>query len=498
MTPDRAREILAAARGRRVVVVGDLMLDEYVWGDVGRVSPDAPVAVVDVRRRTRAPGGAANVALNLAAAQAEVVLAGIVGSDAAGDALRGALAERGLSDAAIATAAGRLTTTKTRVVARGQQLVRLDEEDRTALDVPLRERLVQAILPHLPGAAAVVVSDYAKGVVDREVVAAIGAATRRLSPPVPVIVDPKAKDLSLYRGCDALTPNRQEDEASSGVPVDSDADVAPAASRIHAATGARLVLVTRGDRGLSLWRAPGEVTHVATRAREVYDVTGAGDTVLAYFALALAASASPVEAATLANAAAGVAVSRVGTTAVAPEDVFRALDASGGTGKILDRRQAADVLGRERSRGRRVVFTNGCFDLLHAGHVSLLEQARAKGDLLVVAVNSDASVRRLKGPERPLVSEADRTHVLAALDAVGLVVVFEEDTPMALIEAFRPDVLVKGGDYTEDQIVGAELVRSYGGRVETIPLVAGRSTTALIDSIKNAERAPHVPEASRE
>jgi len=315
---------------------------------------------------------------------------------------------------------------------------------------------------------------------------------------VPVIVDPKANDLGVYRGCDAVTPNRQEAEAASGVPVDSDADVALAASRIHASCGATLVLVTRGDRGLSLWRAPGEVTHVPTRAREVYDVTGAGDTVLAYFALALAASAPPAEAAQLANAAAGVAVSRVGTTAVAPEDVFRALDVAGGTGKILDRRQAADVLGRERSRGRRVVFTNGCFDLLHAGHVALLEQARTKGDLLVVAVNSDASVRRLKGPERPLTTEADRTRVLAALDAVGIVVVFDEDTPMGLIEAFRPDVLVKGGDYTEDRIVGAELVRSYGGRVETIPLVAGRSTTALIDAIKNDEPAPRVPETSRE
>jgi D-beta-D-heptose 7-phosphate kinase/D-beta-D-heptose 1-phosphate adenosyltransferase len=474
------------------------MLDEYVWGDVGRVSPDAPVAVVDVRRRTRAPGGAANVALNLAAAGAEVLLAGIVGTDAAGEALRAALLERGLTDAAIADAPGRRTTTKTRVVARGQQLVRLDEEDRQPLDPALRARLLATVLPRLAGAGAVVVSDYAKGVVDREVVGAIGAASRRLSPAVPVIVDPKAKDLGVYRGCDALTPNRQEAEASSGVPVASDADVALAASRIHEASGATLVLVTRGDRGLSLWRAPGEVTHVPTRAREVYDVTGAGDTVLAYFALALSAGAAPDEAARLANAAAGVAVSRVGTTTVAPEDVFRALDAGSGSGKILDRRQARDVLGRERSRGRRIVFTNGCFDLLHAGHVALLEQARAKGDLLVVAVNSDASVRRLKGPERPLVSEADRTRVLAALDAVGLVVVFDEDTPLPLIEAFRPDVLVKGGDYTEDRIVGAELVRSYGGRVETIPLVSGRSTTALLDSIRNAERAPREPEASRE
>jgi len=272
------------------------------------------------------------------------------------------------------------------------------------------------------------------------------------------------------------------------VPIATDEDVAAAAAAIAAASGARQVLITRGDRGLSLSDA-GRVTHVPARAREVYDVTGAGDTVIAYFTLGLAAGIDAAEAAFLANAAASVAVSKVGTTVVTPEEVVRALEAGIATAsKVLDAGQARAFVERERSRGRRIVFTNGCFDLLHAGHVHLLDRARAEGDVLVVAVNSDASIRRLKGPERPLVSEADRTRVLAALDAVSAVVVFEEDTPKALIEALRPDVLVKGGDYAVSQIVGADWVTAHGGRVATIPLVAGRSTSALVEAIRRTDR----------
>jgi D-beta-D-heptose 7-phosphate kinase/D-beta-D-heptose 1-phosphate adenosyltransferase len=294
--------------------------------------------------------------------------------------------------------------------------------------------------------------------------------------------------VSPYRGCTAITPNRAEAEAASGRAIEGDDDVAPAAEAMASASGARQVLVTRGDRGLSLWEQ-GRMTHVPARAREVYDVTGAGDTVIAYFALGLAAGVAPADAAFLANAAGSVAVSRVGTTVVAPEELVRSLEPGASpTSKILDRAAAQAFVERERSRGRRIVFTNGCFDLLHAGHVHLLDRARGEGDLLVVAVNSDASIRRLKGPERPLVGEADRTRVLAALDAVGAVVVFEEDTPLALIQALRPDVLVKGGDYAVSQIVGADWVQAHGGRVATIPLVAGRSTSALVEAIRQTER----------
>jgi D-beta-D-heptose 7-phosphate kinase/D-beta-D-heptose 1-phosphate adenosyltransferase len=483
MTPDSAAAALAAGRGRTIAVLGDVMLDAYVWGDVQRVSPDAPVPVVDLKRRSAAAGGAANVALNLAAAGATVRLVGVVGDDASGSALRALLREAGLDDAGLVTENARRTTTKTRVVARGQQLIRLDEEDRGAMPAA-SPALVDRLRVALDGADAVLVSDYAKGVVDA---ARMRSVAEIASGRIPVVVDPKARDLSVYRGCTAITPNRAEAEAASGHTIGRDEDVPAAARAIADACGASVVLITRGDRGLSLWERE-RVAHVPALAREVYDVTGAGDTVIAYFALGLAAGIAAADAALLANAAGSVAVSKVGTTVVAPDEIVRALSAgTGAAGKILDRAQAQAFVERERSRGRRIVFTNGCFDLLHAGPVHLRDRARAEGDVLVVAVNSDASIRRLKGPERPLVSEADRTRVLAALDAVGAVVVFEDDTPEALIEALRPDVLVKGGDYAVSQIVGADWVVAHGGRVATIPLVAGRSTTALVEAIRRAE-----------
>ena len=485
MTPDSAAAALAAARGRSVAVIGDVMLDAYVWGDVQRVSPDAPVPVVDLRRRSAAAGGAANVALNLAAAGASVRLVGVVGEDASGATLRRLLGDAGLRDDGLVTETARRTTTKTRVVARGQQLIRLDEEDRGAFPAGSSAELDRRVRAAVDGVDAVLISDYAKGFVDASLVRRVAEAAAGR---IPVVVDPKARDLSRYRGCTAITPNRAEAEASSGRTISGDEDVAAAAEALAAGCGARQVLITRGDRGLSLWE-PERVTHVPARAREVYDVTGAGDTVIAYFTLGLAAGIDAADAALLANAAASVAVSKVGTTVVAPDEIVRSLETGpSAAGKILDRTQAQAFVERERSRGRRIVLTNGCFDLLHAGHVHLLDRARAEGDVLVVAVNSDASIRRLKGPERPLVSEADRTRVLAALDAVDAVVVFADDTPQALIEALRPDVLVKGGDYAVSQIVGADWVVAHGGRVATIPLVAGRSTTALVDAIRRTER----------
>ena len=485
MTAESAGAALTTARGRKIAVLGDVMLDAYVWGDVQRVSPDAPVPVVDLRRRSAAAGGAANVALNLAAAGARVTLAGIVGDDASGRALRELLREAGVDDGGIVTDPARRTTTKTRVVARGQQLIRLDEEDRDGVQAATSPERDRRLVAALDGVDAVLISDYAKGFVDADLVRAVeGTVGGR----IPIVVDPKARDVARYRGCTAITPNRAEAEAASGHAIASDADVAAAARTIAAACGARQVLVTRGDRGLSLWDGR-RVTHVPARAREVYDVTGAGDTVIAYFTLGLAAGIEPADAAFLANAAGSVAVSKVGTTVVTPEEVVRSLETgAASTGKILDRAKVRAFVERERSRGRRIVFTNGCFDLLHAGHVHLLDRARAEGDVLVVAVNSDASIRRLKGAERPLVSEDDRTRVLAALDAVGAVVVFEEDTPQALIESLNPDVLVKGGDYDVSQVVGADWVLAHGGRVATIPLVAGRSTTALVDAIRRGER----------
>jgi D-beta-D-heptose 7-phosphate kinase/D-beta-D-heptose 1-phosphate adenosyltransferase len=304
---------------------------------------------------------------------------------------------------------------------------------------------------------------------------------------VPVIVDPKAADLAIYRGCTAITPNRREAETGTGMTIGDEASIEEAARRIARVTDASIVLITLGERGMALWAAAGELRMIASRAREVFDVTGAGDTVLAYFGLGLAAGHDPKDAAEIANLAAGVKVGKVGTSAIAPFEIDADAEAGTTARKHVDLPQAIARCERWRSLGKSVVFTNGCFDLLHAGHIHLLERARRLGDVLVVALNTDASVKRLKGADRPLVSETDRAKVIAALDAVDLVLLFDEDTPLEILRRLRPDVLVKGGDYSVSTIVGADLVQDYGGRVETVPLVPGRSTSSLVEAARKAE-----------
>jgi D-beta-D-heptose 7-phosphate kinase/D-beta-D-heptose 1-phosphate adenosyltransferase len=476
--------LLERLAGVRVAVVGDAMLDDYAWGDVARISPDAPVPVVDVRRRTRVLGGAGNVAHNVAVASGQAVLLGAVGEDEAGAGFLALCREAGVDASHLVRDPARRTTVKTRVVARGQHLLRLDEEDRHPLSPAARHALRRALAEVLPACAAVAVSDYAKGVVDETLLADIGA----LAAGKPVVVDPKVLDLTRYRGCTVVTPNAHEARLASGCDVDDETGLRAAMARIHESSGAAFVLVTRGERGMALSERPGGFHLIATRAREVFDVTGAGDTVLAYLVLALGAGASVLEAATLANLAAGAKVGKVGTSPVGPAEIAAHADGGEAVGKVVDLQQAAARVAHLRSLGRRVVLTNGCFDLLHAGHVHLLERARALGDVLVVALNSDESVRRLKGEGRPVVRESDRVRVLAALGSVGLVLVFGEDTPLEVIRQLRPDVLVKGGDYTKDTIVGADLVQAWGGEVATIPLVPGRSTTGLLEGLRQDPR----------
>jgi D-beta-D-heptose 7-phosphate kinase/D-beta-D-heptose 1-phosphate adenosyltransferase len=463
-----------------VAVVGDAILDDYAWGDVGRISPDAPVPVVDVRRRTRVLGGAGNVAHNVAVAGGEAALVCAVGEDGAGASFLSHCREAGIATAGVIRDRGRRTTRKTRVVARGQHLLRLDEEDRAPLSAEARGALSAALRAVVPGCAGVAVSDYAKGVVDERLLAEIA----ELAAGRPVVVDPKSLDFSRYRGCTVITPNALEASRATGLSVEDEAGLRQAVARIRAQSGAACVLITRGERGMALSTGDGAFHLIPARAREIFDVTGAGDTVLAYLAMALLAGHEALPAATLANLAAGAKVGKVGTSAVTPADVLVHAGAGETVGKIVDLRQAAARVEHLRSLGRRIVFTNGCFDLLHAGHVQLLERARALGDVLVVAVNGDAGVRRLKGEGRPVVREGDRLRVLAALDAVSLVLPFSEDTPLEAIRQLRPDVLVKGGDYTRETIVGADLVTSWGGEVTTIPLVEGLSTTGLLAGLR--------------
>ncbi|MBS0383706.1 MAG: D-glycero-beta-D-manno-heptose 1-phosphate adenylyltransferase [Proteobacteria bacterium] len=476
-------EILARACDLAVWVVGDIMLDEYVIGDVARISPEAPVPVVRVQRFEDRLGGAANVACQVGALGAQVALAGLVGNDVAGGRVLDLCRESGIDVRAVRQLTGRPTSRKLRTLARNQQLVRLDWEDTApcpadAIDWML-ERLREVRAPDV-----VILSDYAKGVLTPALIGRIreiaaSANTR-------IVVDPKQRDFDAYRGASILTPNLHELEVAAGRTFDPEdaASIAECAQWLARDIGAEALVVKRGGRGMLVAPARGPHQVIPARGRALFDPTGAGDTVVALLATVLAAEATLVEAATLANAAAGITVGKVGTVSVTPGEIVEFLGGESDH-KVLDRDELMAQVGHWRNAGKRIVFTNGCFDLLHAGHLSLLHQAAQHGDVLVVAVNSDDSVRRLKGTERPLVSEHERAAMLAALGCVDAVTIFAEDTPLELLQAIRPDILVKGGDYRVEQVVGRELVESAGGRVVLVPLLSGKSTTALIDRIVN-------------
>jgi D-beta-D-heptose 7-phosphate kinase/D-beta-D-heptose 1-phosphate adenosyltransferase len=463
-----------------VWVIGDLMLDEYVVGAVDRISPEAPVPVVRVRETEQRLGGAANVARQVAALGAKVTLGGAVGVDEAGNALLDLCRAAGIDTRAVIRRAGCRTTRKLRVLGHSQQLLRLDWEDAEACTPhevsDLLGRLGTGAVPD-----AVILSDYAKGVLTRDLIDAV----TRVSGGVPVVVDPKTRNFDLYRGATTITPNLRELEAAAGEPLDPNDThaIASKARSVARAAGVPSIVVTLGERGMLVVPGEGAESVVPAARREVYDVTGAGDTAIAVLTLSLAAKALLVDAARIANAAAGVSVGHVGAVAVDPSGIRNAL-ADHPENKVLERSELAGRCASWRLAGKRIVFTNGCFDLLHSGHLSLLSAAAAQGDVLVLAINSDASVRRLKGPERPLVAQAERAALLAALSFVDAVTIFEEDTPLEALHAVRPHVLVKGQDYRPDQVVGREFVESIGGRVALIPLVPDKSTSALVERIR--------------
>jgi D-beta-D-heptose 7-phosphate kinase / D-beta-D-heptose 1-phosphate adenosyltransferase len=485
-----------------VLVVGDLISDHFIWGDVERISPEAPVQVLRVRHESDRPGGAANVAMNLSSLGCRVHVAGVVGADAAGKGLVRALRSQRIGTTAIVTARARPTTVKSRVIGRGRQLLRMDREVVEAIAPSDQRRLIAAIRRLLPSVSGIVCSDYAKGVLTPSLLRAVFTLARRRRPRgakrPPIVVDPKGRDFTKYRGADILTPNESEllaaTEQADGAPGHDDLE-----SRVQSlvgATGVPTILVTRGAAGMDLFeRRAGSLrrTHIPVLQRhEVYDVTGAGDTVASVIALTAAAGVPLVDGARIASAAAGVVVSTIGTAVVEPESLLRVLDGqlSAARGKILSLSRLAARLHDARQRGAAVVFTNGCFDLLHAGHLHLLQRARALGDLLVVAVNDDVSVRRLKGAGRPLVPALERAEMLAALQFVDYVTLFHDDTPLRLVRTLRPDVLVKGSDYAVREVVGRDVVESYGGRVELVPLLSGFSTSGRAESISK-RLGPH-------
>ena len=461
----------------RVVVAGDVMLDRYLFGSTGRISPEAPVPVVHVQETDDRPGGAANVAVNLAALGAATSLVGVVGKDAAADALAGILKDQGIN-CAFATADDRPTITKTRVQSRGQQLIRLDEENAVAMP---GDSMREALRGALDGAGAVVLSDYGKGALDD--VAAMIALCREAG--VPVLVDPKGTDFSKYRGASLITPNQSEFEAVAGH-AESDEDLVARARTMMDDLELDALLVTRSEKGMLLVEVGNEPVFLSTQAREVYDVTGAGDTVIATLAGALASGQSLASAAALANIAAGLVVRKIGVATVTPGELSAALHQRGQGGRGLVEVDALLALVDEaHGRDERVIMTNGCFDVLHAGHVAYLEEAKSLGDRLIVAVNDDASVKRLKGESRPINALEDRMLVLAGLAAVDWVVPFSEDTPAELVGKVLPDVLVKGGDYKPDEIVGARDVLENGGEVRVLAFRDGHSSSRIINRLND-------------
>lgn len=468
----------------RVAVIGDVMLDRYAYGDVGRISPEAPIPVFRHRRVTAMPGGAGNVVRNIGALGAKATLVGLVGADREGRELKDLIAAEAGVRAHLIADKGHATTVKTRFVAGQQQLLRADSET----EGPPEKRLVRAVAAAARAAVAradaVILSDYDKGVVTADVAAAVVAAARKRG--VPVIVDPKGSDWSPYRGAALVTPNRRELEDAAGRRLPDDAAIVSAARVLMKRHRLDAILVTRSAEGMTAVTAR-ETHHLAAEAREVFDVSGAGDTVVAAVAVSLAAGMSLPDAARIANAAAGIVVGKLGTAVAYRSEVFAALHAAGVAGaerKVATLASAADRVALWRRQGLKVGFTNGCFDLLHPGHLHLLRQARAACDRLVVGLNTDASVRRLKGPTRPVQAESARAAVLGSLSDVDLVVPFAERTPIKLIHALRPDVLVKGADYTVKTVIGAPFVQSYGGRVVLAQLKAGHSTTATVARLK--------------
>lgn len=461
----------------RVVVAGDVMLDRYLFGSTGRISPEAPVPVVHVHETDDRPGGAANVAVNLASLGVATRLVGVVGNDAAADSLASIMGEHGIA-CDFARADDRPTITKTRVQSRGQQLIRLDQENAAAMP---GDAVTSALRSALEGAGAVILSDYGKGALAD--VSAMIAACREAG--VPVLVDPKGTDFTKYRGASLITPNQGEFEAVAGEASD-DEDLVARARAMMDDLELDALLVTRSEKGMLLVEAGAEPLFLSTQAREVFDVTGAGDTVIATLAASLASGQALGSAAALANLAAGLVVRKIGVATVTPGEIAAALHQRGQGGRGLVGLDALVALVDEaRGRNERVIMTNGCFDVLHAGHVAYLEEAKSLGDRLIVAVNDDDSVRRLKGASRPINALEDRLLVLAGLAAVDWVVPFTEDTPARLIETLLPDVLVKGGDYQPEEIVGAREVLQNGGEVRVLAFRDGHSSSRIIDRLKD-------------
>ena len=484
MKYSEVKQFLNRIKTIKILVVGDLMIDEYLWGKTERISPEAPVQVVDVKKEDIRLGGAGNVLNNLMSLGCQVHMASVVGDEPDGHKLKNLLVRLGISSDTVLFEKGRRTSRKTRILCNNQQMLRVDRESRE----PIGTKTELALLNHISeyfdsgNLNAIIISDYLKGVLTEKVLKGIINIGNACG--VPLIVDPKGDDYKKYLNATLLTPNRKEAQIATKISITDDKNLCLAGHKLLNELNLKSLLITSGEDGMILFKRGEKEFHLSTQAKEVYDVSGAGDTVISVIGAGIACGLCLEDAAALANMAAGAVVGKVGTSPVLPEDLLNLCsDKQEADIKIKSVERLEQILDSERKRKKSVVFTNGCFDLLHIGHVKYLQRASQLGDILILGLNSDLSVRRLKGPKRPLLSQEERAHILAALDCIDYIVIFNEDTPVKLINKLRPDIIVKGGDYIQEKVIGKELVESYGGCVELVNFVDGISTTKIIEKI---------------
>ncbi|MDY0322196.1 MAG: D-glycero-beta-D-manno-heptose-7-phosphate kinase [Arcobacteraceae bacterium] len=462
----------------KICVIGDLMIDHYLWGSCERISPEAPVQVVDVKKETAVLGGAGNVINNLKALEADVTVISAIGDDEAGDELKSMLENLGVK-LLLSKEAGRKTSKKSRIIVSNQQVVRYDKESKTQICNSSQEDILNNLASIIDGLDVILLSDYGKGVLGEELTRSIIALAN--SKNKKVLVDPKGDDYSKYSGAYLLTPNKKEASQATKIKIDSKESLITAIKKLKDDINLGVSVITLSEDGIAIF--DDKLTVKPTVAREVYDVTGAGDTVLSALGYMTALGYDIYKSVEFANLAAGVVVGKVGSATATLdeiEDYKSSLHKSGPEAHIKSRDEMIKIISNLKSKGKRIVFTNGCFDILHRGHVSYLDKAKSLGDVLILGLNSDASVRRLKGEDRPINNEEDRAFVLAALEAVDFVVIFDEDTPYELISALKPNILVKGADYEGKEVVGSDLV----DEVKLIEFVNGKSTTKTIEKIK--------------
>jgi len=476
------KKLIPFFEGRKIMVIGDLMLDEHIWSSVSRISPEAPVVVADVSKITHVPGGCGNVAANIVALSGIPCLIGLIGRDSSGDKLQRALRNYGISTDKIIITGERPTILKSRVIAGSQHVVRVDREERSILPEKLADKVLAAAKKMINKIDAIIISDYGKGIVSHKSCREIIAFARHEGKPV--LVDPKGDDYTKYKGATVLTPNLSETELAVGFKIKNEETLIKAAKDIISQTHCDHLIVTRGREGMSVFSKNEKVLHIPAVPREVFDITGAGDTVIATLSLALASKATITEAAMLGNFAASVKVTKIATQPVYREELEEALEErEPSTRKIKSRKDLGFIVNRLKSEHAKIIFTNGCFDILHLGHVRYLKEAKKLGDILIVGVNSDSSVRKLKGNDRPYISELERAEILASLECVDYVSIFPETRPDNLIKIVKPDIHVKGGDYSLAELPERHLVERLGGRVVVIPPIKGRSTTNIIEKI---------------